>query len=203
MKKLWAKVLLAFVLPLYAAGQQDPCSINAGGNQIVCFDDTAFTLNGSIGSNVDPTSLSWTPVPGFTITPSTSEVATVTASGGGNLPQGTYTFQLNGQCLDGTPLQNTTVVTVTGMPTQAEIFHNGVPTNQLTVCTKVNLTGSPVAAGENWAWFPAVAPVAYNQQDDPNSPATCIRYNTSGISNCSENTLYYEINNGGCATIDS
>ncbi len=198
---------MAILIYINGYGQGgDPCSINAGADQVICHTDQNFSLNGIIGNNVDPNSIGWISFsPSFQIVSPGSLSTGVTVN---NPTPGTYTFQLSANCIDGngntTPIFAQMQVVVKDDVTPAAISVNGDNQSGYTFCHTATAVGnSNLLADESGSWK-IISKSPLISVDFGSNPSTVdLNYPNRREDVCPSITLCYEVTNGGCFSRDT
>lgn len=181
----------------------DPCSINAGSDQIICYSDQSFTLNGVIGSNIDPNSTTWVSnSPSLSVLNPNSLNSAVNVNN--PVPQ-LYVISLFANCVDEdgsiTSIRDDITITVLGDPTPASISVNGDYSPGLTFCNNAQAVGNhQLQDGETGRW----KVISSSKSISIASP----NFYTLDLSSAAENPcpsaiLCYEVSNGSCVSRDT
>jgi|GEM_PF-2008483 len=121
------------------------CTVNAGGNAIVC--GTFTTLNGTAAGNVSASAPSWSFISG-PVTPVIVSPNSMTTSVTGMTQDGNYTFQLSQTCTQG--LATSTVV-ITAHPRPAS-FTAGPDITDVCAATGTTALNAVIPSGYNGQW---------------------------------------------------
>ncbi|WDF53340.1 Ig-like domain-containing protein [Mucilaginibacter sp. KACC 22063] len=122
------------------------CTINAGADRTICPGD-AFILTGNINGSINQQPV-WTQVsgPAVTVSATTNNNGTVTATVTGYARSQSYTFRLTSQCIDGSPVFDDAVYTVSNLT----IANAG---SNIKACPGVvTMAANAPAAGETGVW---------------------------------------------------
>ena len=190
----------------FTYSQVNPCSINAGSPISICNTDNSFFLDGEIGSNVDLSTLQWsTDNPILFSINDDSNIDSGVILSTTPAPVGCYTFTLTGTCVSGEVLVSDVEVCILSEPTIPDITVGGVSLSEITVCNEVILQGdSNLEPNESAIWFwdsihPRISVSTPFMQPDNIRLSLGNRY----FDECVEQTVYYQIDNGGCVSIDT
>ncbi|MEO1626957.1 MAG: hypothetical protein AAFV25_17515, partial [Bacteroidota bacterium] len=179
------------------------CSINAGGDQYICFDEPSFTLNGLIEGDVD--NILWIDEPAdqFEFSDVTSLTPVITPASGTTFTTGTFTFTITGDC-DGEPVSNSTTVFIQGPVANAVISDasNTPVGEEVVTCNTITLNGTPPGPGDEAFWVLSDNNNITETYSADNSQATFTRGFYRG-ENCPNVWAYYTVTNQGCSTTDS
>lgn len=197
-------VALCLLLPVLNLSAQDGCSLQAGEDFSICFDDAGFTLSGTHTGPIDSSTVVWIGPAGFNIlSPNTFETDVVPT--GLTFPTGTFEFYLSAECETGGRPVDTIEVTVLGEATTPIIHWNGVPEDgPIQVCNSVTLTGNAPGPGEiaGWTILEAYDITRYQIEESVNRD-TFTFTNVAIQNGCNTFTIVYNFSNGGCTRHDT
>ncbi len=144
---IYLKPIICIVLCIFniVESSAQSCTVNAGGNSIVCGSTT--TLNGGISGSYTASTPTWTFISGPT-TPTIVSPNSFTTNVTGMIDDGNYVFQLSHPCNTGTA---TSLVTITAHPRPASFTAGADVTDICATIGTTNLSGV-IPAGFTGTW---------------------------------------------------
>ncbi|MEM9916829.1 MAG: T9SS type A sorting domain-containing protein [Bacteroidota bacterium] len=194
---LWTHLGFSQINPIVPLG----CSINAGGDRDICFDDDAFQLQ---CVSEDVVNVQWIDDPNdqFLFSDVNACNPTITSASGGNFQLGVYTFTITGTCVETSQTISAQVqITVEGPINRPDITFNGNSVDQILVCNEVTLEGTSPGADTAFWILSNPANITETYSND-NSEAT-FEISTSTSDLCRTIFAYYTVSNGGCEAVDT